>query len=150
MNERRLSKLSDLLEADAKNPKGIKFDLHFWGGVANGAPNKAPPSTLPLNCNTVGCAVGLACISGAFKREGLGWRPDDNENNIIPMYRGCGGFSAVRDFFDLAYDESDFLFAHDRYPKSQRRGKRGELAVAKRIRDFVAGKASPDGGSNAG
>ena len=31
MNKKRLLKLADLLEADANNPKGIKFDMGTWG-----------------------------------------------------------------------------------------------------------------------
>lgn len=35
MNKRRLLKLADLLEADARNRKGIKFDLGSVGGASD-------------------------------------------------------------------------------------------------------------------
>src|SRR5580704_5650057 len=65
MNKRRLLKLADLLEADAKNKKGIQFDYHHWGSVGN--------REEPLSCGTSACALGLAAISGAFTRAGLGY-----------------------------------------------------------------------------
>jgi hypothetical protein len=61
VNKKRLLKLADLLEADAKNRKGIKFDL---GTVAmssaedgNFIKGELEPS---VSCNTVACAMGLA------------------------------------------------------------------------------------------
>jgi hypothetical protein len=61
MNKRRLLKLADLLVANAHNSKGMRFDLDHWG-VFRG--HKRPRK---LDCQTTGCALGLAAMSGAFK-----------------------------------------------------------------------------------
>ena len=89
MKKQRLLKLAALLEEDAGNPKGMKFDLGYWAAPANLGDSDLSKKDFSVDCGTVGCAVGLACLSGAFRRR-------------------------------------------------QRKGKRAELAVAKRIREFVA------------
>lgn len=135
MNKRRLLKLADLLEADAKNKKGIKFDLGTWGYVKDG--------TKPVSCGTKACAMGLAALSGAFKRHGLSYTLD---GGFVDISIGGihGGFSSGAKLFDISFDESHWLFDPMSYPASARTtGVSGEKLVAKRIRDFVAGKAAP-------
>lgn len=143
MNKRRLLKLAALLEADAKNEKGVKFDLERWGDVrACGA--FETPKKIEINCNTTACAVGLACISGVFKRSGLSYLTQPqiiDGNNFIPTYRGYKNFYAVEAFFELDHLDAHFLFVDEEYPERKRTGAKGELAVAKRIRDFVASAA---------
>jgi hypothetical protein len=146
MNKKRLLKLADLLEADANNPNGIKFDLALWGKLET-EPKKIP-KTIPVNCGTIGCAVGLACISGKFKSEGLTYVTgniggDLGMNNFAPVFGNETGQGAVEAFFGLQYLDFNFLFVSEQYSARKRRGKTGELAVAKRIRDFVDGKAMP-------
>jgi hypothetical protein len=136
MNKRRLLKLADLLEADAKNRNGVRFDLETFGSTKNVKKFVEP------NCGTVACAVGLACVSGAFKRSGLDFDVD-GDGEIIPSFNGMNGCWASENFFELSTDEFDFLFVDDSYPKEFRKGAKGERYVAKRIRDFVAGKVAP-------
>jgi len=133
----RLLKLAALLEADAKNKKGVKFDLGIWGRSDD--PELTPVS---VSCGTTACAVGLAVVSGAFKRSGL-FNAAVVPGRIVPGFDNKFGFGAVEAFFDLAQREAAFLFYHASYPVSFRTGAKGERFVAKRIRQFVAGKVAP-------
>ena len=152
VGRRRLLKLAGLLEADAKNKKGIKFDLGTWAKPASldyGAQYaSAKEATAPAyDCGTAACAVGLALVSGAFVREGLTiaakkwslYRTDDFI--AVPKFGRLREFSAVNKFFALTKDQSGFLFQPYAYRNTK--GAAAERAVAKRIRDFVAGKAAP-------
>jgi hypothetical protein len=136
MNKRRLLKLADLLEADAKNKKGIKFDLNGWGDCSDG-------EEVSLSCGTAACAMGLAVLSGAFKRAGLANASYD-KSSILPAIGIQTGFDAARVLFDISWDDACFLFYAGNYPHTKSRGAAGEVYVAKRIRDFVAGKVSPE------
>lgn len=153
VGRRRLLKLAGLLEADAKNKKGIKFDLNVWAKPANAEyyeffNTRITALQPPQDCGTAACAIGLACISGAFKRQGLtmayrrssvfGGRVDYMP---IPAIGRRRNFEAVDKFFLLDREQSEWLFLPEEYPVSI--GAKGERAVARRIRQFVAGKASP-------
>ena len=141
MQKQRLLKLADLLEADANNPKGMKFDLRPIAIKADG--REFSPGDVPkLDCGTVGCALGLAAISGAFKDKGFSFYI--NEFGFWPKYKGRAAREAAESFFGIDGNESCWLFIATSYPRHKRDGKAGELAVAKRIRDFVAGKAWPE------
>lgn len=133
MNKRRLLKLAALLEADAKNKNGIRFDLNGWGHADVGSKPSA-------SCGTMACAIGLAVVSGVFKKDGLENR--FKRDGIMPMFCGHLEFDAVNLFFDLEPDQSGRLFLCESYPPSQHRGAKGERAVAKRIRALVAGEAT--------
>lgn len=135
MNKKRLLKLADLLEADAKNKKGVKFDLAIWGRSYIGG--------LSMSCGTVACAVGLAVLSGAFKRAGLtNFHKYPETFSVCPEFDGSTGFDAVNKLFNIKIQESAFLFDAGAYPDDKHRGAVAERFVAKRIRDFVAGKVS--------
>lgn len=136
MNKKRLLKLADLLEADAKNEKGIKFDLSTWGRADEGVPT--------ISCGTTACAIGLAVVSGAFKRAGLSNMYEDGSDRICPQFEGTWGFEAAGKLFGIPTRHAEFLFSEDYYPRSRpATGAAGERLVANRIRDFVAGKVSP-------
>ena len=142
MNKRRLLKLADLLEADAKNKKGIKFDLGTWARPAN-ARFERKEKTVPVDCNTVACAVGLACISGAFKREGLSHSYKSSALGgyyLVPKLGRLTDMAAAARLFGLKIREAEFLFYESSYPDGKTRGAAGERFVAKRIRDFASGK----------
>lgn len=135
MNKRRLLKLADLLEADAKNKKGIKFDLCTVG---------VSDTEGQLNCGTSACAMGLAAISGAFKRSaGLSFRMTGYSIDTTINGRVRKFDEAAKKVFEITYGEAFFLFFPLAYPGDKLHGARGERYVAKRIRDFVAGKVSP-------
>jgi hypothetical protein len=147
MNKRRLLKLADLLEADAKNRRGVKFDL----GVVGNA-EKVENGKVSLDCGTTACAMGLAAISGAFKRAGLGYKITDVGYGFGASFyigttvngRKCDYDDAAIEIFDLTYDQANFLFTPGWYPPGMNlMGGKAERFVAKRIRDLVAGKVSP-------
>ncbi len=127
MNKRRLLKLADLLEADAKNKKGIKFDMYGWGRVSD--------PDAPLSCGTAACAMGLAALSGAFERAGL--TADYPYGRVGFRWRGrrVDGFSAGAKLFDIAHWQSEQLFALN---SDNNLGAVAERAKAKQIRKFVA------------
>jgi hypothetical protein len=136
MNKRRLLKLAKLLEDDARNKKGVKFDLGDWGETKTEKPE--------LSCGTTACAIGLACISGAFKKQGFTYSDGFIRSGwIAPVYRDANEWGAVCDFFELNLSDAHSLFLDTSYPNKLRTGAAAERAVAKRIRDFVAGKARP-------
>lgn len=141
MNKRRLLKLADLLEADAKNKKGMRFDLNIVGFSYDVEETGA----VRLDCSTAACAMGLASLSGAFKRAGLsyvytgGWL-----NNISTTINGRKVMydRAAMRIFGISLRQADFLFTPSFYPDDKLTGAIGERFVAKRIRDFVAGKVA--------
>jgi len=148
--KRRLLKLAELLEKDAKNKKGMKFDLQTVIITSKKQPleNFKPA----LSCGTTACAMGLAAVSGAFKRAGLSCKVDVDLNEIITTMHG-----QVRDYdnaavelFDISMQEANYLFTPAYYQHISRKdgcityskviGAKGELRVAKRIRKLVAGE----------
>lgn len=132
MNKRRLLKLAGLLERDAKRKTGIQFDLNTWGDVSN--PEK------PVSCGTQACAMGLAALSGEFKRAGLKASVNGYggvEFNWNGRNTGDGILVAQR-LFDISDDDASQLFYASRYRTTE--GAVAERAVAKRIRALVAGE----------
>jgi hypothetical protein len=147
MREDRLLKLADVVEADANNPVGFKFDLATWAAPIKVAENPTrydsgweQDAVIPLDCNTAACAVGVGCLSGAFKNEGLSYEIDNGM--LSPTFQGRTSFGAVREFFEIRQIDVEYLFVSENYDASLRKGRDGELAVAARIRQYVA-----DGGS---
>lgn len=143
MNKRRLLKLAALLEADARRKNGVKFDLQTVGSV----PDRAKNGVVKMNCGTQACAMGLAAISGAFKRAGLGYHFDDDilgSRYICTAMFGqyCPYDQAAVRLFDIQPHEAIFLFSANSYPKTRLKGAAAERFVAKRIRDLVSGKVA--------
>lgn len=145
--DERLLVLAGALEANAKNPKGMRFDLDTWL-EGPGTPWYTPWGSLPepaRNCGTVGCAVGLAMLIPALQADGL------NQLHSNPRRRGRWpefGFdkewAAVEKFFGLNEEESKKLFRSDRYPvNSPTKGAAAEVMVAERIRSVVANRVQP-------
>jgi hypothetical protein len=134
VNKQRLLKLADLLETDAKNKNGVKFDLTTWGQVSD--------STKPVSCGTSACAMGLAALSGAFKKQGLQYEVGGTGYLHVGINGEWGGFYAAQKLFDISGDEAEWLFDVDGYGAAEVTGAKGEHNVAKRLRDFVAGKIS--------
>jgi hypothetical protein len=126
MNKRRLLKLAKLLDADAVNETGVKFDLGCWG--------------VKVDCGTQACAVGLACLSGAFKKEGLRYKIDSWHggfgNNLIPRFKKLKDWEAVEKFFGISDQQAVNLFSASAYLTYK--GAEAEQAVANRIRELVA------------
>jgi hypothetical protein len=124
MNKKRLLKLADLLEADADNSKGVKFDMEDWVVMTN--PKK------PISCGTVACAMGLAALSGAFKRAGLGYKIDREWGIEVTMHGAGSGIKSAAELFDISFDEAEYLFV-----EQTGKGARGERKIAKLLRKFV-------------
>lgn len=147
MNKKRLLKLADLLEADAENKAGISFNMM----TVIARDDVELGSAVPMDCGTQACAMGLAALSGAFKRDGglsyklrkMEWGGFSIETTIDGRIRSYD--RAGMAVFGLTMREADFLFTPDSYdhgtPLSHAEGERN---VAKRIRDFVAGKIGPN------
>lgn len=126
MNKRRLLKLADLLEADAKNKNGIKFDMGLWGQVGD--------LKKPLSCGTTACAMGLAALSGEFKRAGLSYKLAGRQ--LLIRFKGRGdSVQAAARLFDISHKDAEYLFIW-----SGGTGAQGERRAAERVRSFVAGK----------
>lgn len=134
MKKSRLLRLAKLLEDDAVKPDGIKFDLRIMVSRPPDLPTGAP---IPVNCGAAACAIGLWGLSGKFRGVTYdlwdGW----------PRYKGLSGRDAADAYFELTERQSQWLFLSDKYPQKKITGAVGEMTVAKRIRDFVAGKANP-------
>ena len=83
--------------------------------------------------------MGLACLSGAFKRAGLAY--DLYYDTIQLTYKDvhCGYLRAAVLLFAISSEQAQFLFNPVSYNGNQQ-GAKGERVVARRIRDFVAGK----------
>jgi hypothetical protein len=145
---RRLLKLASMLEADAKNPKGLKFDLDYIGvkdgfgfvsdfvSYTDGYEKDFDPG---LNCQTTGCAMGLAAMSGEFKRAGLSYRVDGIWISPTIYGRESGYISAAKRIFGVTEDEAEYLFSPDYYPQNKINGAKAERLVVRRIRSVVAG-----------
>ena len=138
IGKRRLLKLADMLEADAKNKKGMKFDI---GTVGHTCDETTKPS---LSCGTTACAMGLAAISGKFKRAGLSYifQEDVVGSRINTTMYGTevSYIDAAIQLFDLSFLEAGLLFSPGYYSDDKSEGAKGEREVAKRIRRLVAGK----------
>lgn len=132
MHTDRLLKLAELLEADAVNPTGVKFDLRGWGEAHTDLP-------LSISCNTQACAFGLAVLSGAFAEFGLSNIAVHPDEIIIPgMPSGADNFQAAAELFDIGLHQAGHLFDPDFYEDGKTEGAEAELEVARRIREMVA------------
>lgn len=140
MHKERLLKLADLLEADAANTAGIKFDLGCWAAPSD-EDRPWEGKVVPVSCDTTACAVGLACISGAFQAEGLGFKIEYEA--LSPVFGELAEWKAVKSFFGISGLQAEYLFMDTSYDDEPTEGADGERVVAQRIRDFVAGLAGP-------
>src|ERR1700683_1178047 len=124
MNKRRLLKLADLLEADARTKNGIRFDYWNFGEVSN--PKK------PLSCGTEACALGLAALSGEFKDGGLDYELDEyGFIKFLMKGRRLGPFAAAAKVFGITYNQAGTLFSPQ--VRDKVKGAEAERDVAKKI-----------------
>lgn len=137
LKKARLLQLAELLERDANNEKGIQFDLEPVFRKSDGS-NYAYRERPKYDCSTTGCAIGLWALSGEFKGVRMK-RSDDGE--FWPAYAGLDGLEAAEHYFGLTDDQGSYLFLPHSYEMDNlpTKGRAGELACAKRIRDLVAG-----------
>lgn len=136
----RLLRLANVLENDAKRKTGIKFDLDVVCKPSSGPLTK---KKLKLDCGTTACAIGLWGIHPSFRKDGVSAQACIDTGEMWPTYRGRSGREAAEAYFKITGCESHWLFIASQYD-GPTKGARGEIAVAARIRDFVAGKAAPE------
>lgn len=162
----RLTMLSNLLKADAANPKGAQFDLGSWSAptddlnagawqtrelnldadLAERTPDGnyflLPQENLPkVTCGTTACAMGLAMISKQFEQFGLKTVFYNRSDKSIVLLPSCGdaeGFDAAANLFGIDVEDAQYLFDPDSYDGTPKEAE-GELLVAQRIDDFVNG-----------
>jgi hypothetical protein len=151
MNIDRLTRLRDLLRADAANQTGVKFDLSMWVGqsiansssashfynVINGKPEVAPT----MSCDTFACALGLACLDPSFQTEGLGFILEHqgfSQSAMVPQFDGETHFEAGAKFFGISNENSSYLFDPENYDDTPKEAE-GELFVAQRVDDLING-----------
>jgi hypothetical protein len=137
MDTERLLKLADLLENDAANDKGVRFNLSLWARPS-GEDEFKPRQKVKIDCGTTACAVGLACISGTFRDDGLRYSIKKFDG-FCPIFEKAEGWNAVKDFFGLSFDDAYYLFGDSSYPSGKTQGAEGERYVARRIRDLTRG-----------
>lgn len=137
MRKDLLERLATLLETDATNPTGIKFDMRIWAKKSgeDTVRNYYHDDVVQANCGTTGCAFGLAAISGAFKDDGLTY--DIIGGRLTPTFDGRIEYDAAAALFELERHDAEKLFDPFFYEATQRVGAEAELEVARRIRELV-------------
>ncbi len=112
-------------------------------GVTKGKAFKGKDeNVIPVECRTVGCALGWAATIPEFRAIGLKLKLMDGglSDCATPHYKGAVGFFAASGFFDLSCDEAGYLFDPTTYgPKTVM----DIDYVANRIRDIAGGKKVP-------
>lgn len=133
---KRMLKLADMLDADAKNKRGIKFDIEAVGMVVD--------VNDVLSCGTQACAMGLAGLSGKFKAQGLDYRLGGHFIQLTWNGRKLSYGTVGARLFGISEDDSFDLFRGSGSGlKDNGKGGKAERALAKALRAFVAGKNSP-------
>lgn len=155
----RLTRLENIVRADAAKPTGAQFDLTTWaapaetdGGIHR--PWDKQEDSIPVDCGTKACAFGLGVISGEFKAEGLYahydevWSGPRAQGGEMVGYTMCpairdeegrtyDGFDAAQVLFGITPGDAAYLFDPGCY--SLTKGAEAEIAVADRIKHFCNG-----------
>lgn len=142
MKNTRLKRLARLLRKDAANPKGVQFNLAHWAapaGTSVAVFAEMPMKPVPVDCGTSACAMGLAVLSGEFKKEGLRAHYRHSWRGIAmhPELNGVYDFAAAQLLFNITPGQASWLFSPTAYPLDKRKGAKGELTVARRIESLV-------------
>lgn len=141
IQKRKLLKLAKMLLEDAKNQEGIRFDLGVVGKPSLGKDFNGP-ADVKLDCGTTACAMGLAAISGAFKKDGLSFSISDMCSMINTKFKGrvVDYDIAAKKLFGLSQEQANYLFSPWTYPYNARSGASAERRVVRRINSVVGGK----------
>src|SRR5690242_6105997 len=101
---------AELLEADPAKGDGVRFDLATWAAPYDEADPKkfkfdTEPERVPINCYTRACAMGLFCLSDAFKNEGLGYSLEERAAGyeLVPTLGHNYGYYAARTLFGISF-----------------------------------------------
>lgn len=128
MNKKRLLKLADFIYDLPRS----KFNLGHWGKT-----NEKGEAPSLSTCGTAACAVGwMPTVFSRSCRYTKNTRPNTYLNVCSKENSRLSNFKLAERFFGISKTEVEMLFDPYRYPE----GRRGNKRVAKRIRDFVAGK----------
>src|SRR5262245_33860776 len=98
----RLERLASLLADYVRQPAGdVTFDLDEWS-----LPKYSTKGHLwwkrEVQCGTTACAVGFACLSTIFARDGLTYVIDHFDGGLVPIFAGKSNWPAVETFFGLS------------------------------------------------
>lgn len=104
MNIERLQHLITVLEGIPTD----NFDLSGW--TQSSIPDDANQQEL-IECGTVCCAVGWACLDPKFNAEGLTW--DDWKDS--PEFGSDTSWDAVELFFGIRYAVAETMFSDESY-----------------------------------
>lgn len=124
MNIKALKQLVRVLQTVASQPKLAKaFHMSCWFDAELGAQNvnsihasyehylrTDTPLALPAECGTTACAVGYAGLDTWFRKQGLTTLVDGTIE-----FDGMGYFPAVAKFFDIKWDDAEYLFKEEKY-----------------------------------
>lgn len=145
LQKRRLLKLAAMLQADAKNKTGMRFDIGTVGEVSDWKGKFSKDNPPKLDCGTTACAMGLAGISGAFKKAGLGYKISEGGSNIYNTFndRLIDFDQAAVKVFGVSKEQATYMFSPNYYPYNKRTGVLGEREAVRRIKRVAAGKKIP-------
>lgn len=140
--KKRLLRLAKLLRKDAKCKTGIKFNMGDWGSTED------VDTKIGMNCGTQACALGLAAISGEFKRDGLSFKTTadspfcDPVNTVDFTYKGreCNAIEAAMATFDIPQCVADYIFGGDATVRTNGEGAKAEIEMAEIIEGVCKGK----------
>lgn len=146
----RFIKMAELLEEDAANPEGVKFDLGLWVVPAD-SPNNfesypIDTTSVEVDCGTAACGWGLAAISGIFKDEGVGFHIIKESSRgtvgmLVPTFDGKEGLTSAQAFFEVDKSIISKLFDTPTYDTTK--GADAERFVAQRIRYLIQNGSLP-------
>lgn len=136
-NFERLSELVSLLQTIPTE----NFSLSRWVSSDYSGGDKAVGEL--IECGTVACAIGWACLHKPFQQLGLSLKVNDDHESLLPCYRNpksrfaseLWGQIAICNFFNLKPQECDYLFYADAY--RQDNVEPSIANVVSRIQNFV-------------
>ena len=104
MHVKRLKQLKRML----KRIPNDQLELHSW--VTKQELDK-PGISKNVDCGTVCCVIGWACLYKPFNKEGL------NLNGSLPTFKEHHSWAAVRHFFGIAQNEAEWIANKRAYDK---------------------------------
>ena len=125
MHVKRLKQLKRML----KRIPNDQLDLRRW--ITKQKLDK-PGISKNLDCGSVCCVIGWACLYKPFNKEGL------NLNGRIPTFKEDGSWDAVQQFFEITLNEAEWIARKRAYDK-----KATTKDVIKHINALLEGKINP-------
>ena len=125
MHVKRLKQLKRML----KRIPNDQLDLRRW--ITKQKLDK-PGISKNLDCGSVCCVIGWACLYKPFNKEGL------NLNGSIPTFKEHGSWNAVQQFFEIALNEAEWIASRRAYDK-----KATTKDVIRHIDALLEGKINP-------